>query len=229
MSVAVIADAHIGGPGGPPEPLLEQLEELRGGDCRHLLILGDLFHVWVGDLRFETPEIRRVVEALRALRRRGFRIDYVEGNRDFFLADSAYSDLFDRIAREVSFSADSRRYLAVHGDGLNARDRKYRFWRWLSKSRVSRFFMLHLPPGLAGHLMHGVERQLAKTNFKHKTLIPEEVILRYAGERLGRGFDVMLLGHFHEPRRWQLEHGEVQLLDAWFRSRKVEWFGEQAG
>lgn len=229
MSVAVIADAHIGGPGGSAEPLIDQLDELRDGDCRHLVFLGDLFHVWVGDLRFETQAIRRTVEALRELRRCGFRIDYVEGNRDFFIAGSPYSDVFDRVAHEVSFSVGGSRYLAVHGDGLNASDRLYRFWRWLSKSPVSRIFMSNLPSGLAGYLLHSLERQLAKTNFRHKTLIPEEVILRFAGERLEHGFDVVLLGHFHEPRKWQTDSGEVRLLDAWFRSKKVERFGKETG
>ena len=37
------------------------------------------------------------------------------------------------------------------------------------------------------------------------------------------GHDVLLLGHFHEPRVWKVAGGEVRLLDAWFRSREVEW------
>ena len=59
MSTAIIADAHIGGPGGPPAPLIRQLEELGDGPCRRLILLGDLFHVWVGDRRYQTPEIRK--------------------------------------------------------------------------------------------------------------------------------------------------------------------------
>ncbi len=225
MSVAVIADAHIGGPGGPPGKLTEQLQELARGECRHLVLLGDLFHVWIGDRRFETAEIQQVLETLRGLRRLDFRIDYVEGNRDFFIADSPYAELFDLVDREISFETGGRRYLAVHGDGLNASDRQYLFWRWLSKSRLSRFFLFHLPRWLAASLMYGTERQLAKTNFKHKVRIPEDAILSYAGGRLEGDFDVMLLGHFHEPRRWRVANGEVRLLDAWFRSRRIEWLG----
>ena len=37
------------------------------------------------------------------------------------------------------------------------------------------------------------------------------------------GHDVLLLGHFHEPRQLRVAGGEVRLLDAWFRSRRVEW------
>ena len=48
MSVAVIADAHIDGPGGEPGPLIDQLRELRQRGCRHLILLGDLFQTWIG-------------------------------------------------------------------------------------------------------------------------------------------------------------------------------------
>ena len=225
MSVAVIADAHLGGPGGSAEALVEQLRDLTEGDCRHLVLLGDLFHVWIGARRYETPEVRSVFAVLQDLREGGFRIDYVEGNRDFFLAESPYSDVFDSVGDEMHFVAGGRSYLAVHGDGLNDRDHLYRFWNRLSKSAVSRFFMLHLPRAWARWLVGVTERQLAKTNFKHKRTIPAAVIREYGRRRLQEGFDVLLLGHFHEGRRWAVDGGEILLLEAWFRSRRVELFG----
>jgi UDP-2,3-diacylglucosamine hydrolase len=225
-AVAVIADAHLGGPGGAPEPLLRQLDEIAAGGCRHLVLLGDLFQVWVGRRRFLTPEIERVVAALRRLRAGGVRVDYVEGNRDFFLAGSPCADAFDRVAREVAFDAGSRRCLAVHGDGLNDRDRQYLFWRWLSKSALSRLLVSSLPAALARRAVGATERRLAETNFKHKRRIPEEAIVRYGERRLRQGFDLLLLGHFHEERRWRLGAGEIWLLEAWFSSRRVEWVGE---
>jgi UDP-2,3-diacylglucosamine hydrolase len=226
MSTAVIADAHIGGPGGPPAPLIRQLEELGDGPCRRLILLGDLFHVWVGDRRYETPEIRSVVEALGTLKEKGVRLDYVEGNRDFFIGRGPYAELFDQVGSEVVFTAGGKRYLAVHGDGLNDADYMYRFWHWLSKSPLSRFMMHNLPGPLARTAVHQTEHQLAKTNFKHKSHIPEKVILEYAERRLGTDYDVLVLGHFHEPKTWQVSAGEVHLLDAWYRSQRVEWFAE---
>jgi len=221
MSVAVIADAHIGGPGGSASEIVDQLDELPARGCTRLVLLGDLFQVWVGALQFETPDIRDVVEALVRLRRRGVVVDYVEGNRDFFLENGPYDLAFDQMAREISFEVSGTRVLAVHGDGLNARDYPYRFWRWLSKSPPSRFGMLRLPGGLARRLVHSTEEQLAKSNFKHKSVIPEEAILDYARRR--DDFDVLLLGHFHEPHRWSVEGREVVLLDAWYNSRVVEF------
>ena len=224
MSVAVIADAHLGGPGGSAAELVEQLHGLAAGGCRHLILLGDLFHVWVGAKRYETPEVQSVMLALRELRQQGVRVDYVEGNRDFFIARGPYATVFDQVSDEVDFEAGGKRFLAVHGDGLDDGDYFYRFWSWLSKSTASRLLMLHLPPPLARWLVAVTEKQLAKTNFKHKSAIPEAIIREYALRRLREGFDVLLLGHFHEGHRWTVEGGQVLLLDAWFRSRRVERF-----
>jgi UDP-2,3-diacylglucosamine hydrolase len=221
--VAVIADAHLGGPGGEPAPLVRQLAEVAESGCRRLLLLGDLFQVWVGKRRFHTPEIELVVETLRGLRRAGVRVDYVEGNRDFFLAGSSYADAFDAIEREVRFEVGGRRCLAVHGDDLNDSDRQYLFWRWLSKSALSHLLVSALPGVLARRLVGSTERRLAGTNFKHKRRIPEEAIRRYGERRLREGHDLLLLGHFHEERRWRVGTGEIWLLEAWFTSRRVEW------
>lgn len=222
-NVAIIADSHLGGPGGSAGPFIDQLRELPKKGCRRLVLLGDIFQVWIGDPRFETADIQAVVEALRDLRRQGLRIDYVEGNRDFFLADSPYADAFDGVVLETAFEVDGVRYLAVHGDGLNDKDRQYRFWRWLSKSAPVRFGVRHIPRPLAHRMVHSTEQRLSQTNFKHKARLPEDAIRRYAERRLAEGHDVLLLGHFHEPQVWKVRGGEVRLLDAWFKSRRVEW------
>lgn len=223
MSIALIADAHLSGPGGPVGPLVEQLQALPGQGCRRLVLMGDLFQAWVGFRGFETEDVRAVVAALRDLRARGVRIDYVEGNRDFFLAGSPYADAFDLIALETAFEAGGVRYLAVHGDGLNDQDWKYRFWRRLSKSAPVRLAVRATPRALANRIVHSTERRLSRTNFKHRAALPEAAIRAYAERRLAEGHDVLLLGHFHEPRVWKVDGGEVRLLDAWFRSREVEW------
>jgi UDP-2,3-diacylglucosamine hydrolase len=226
MSVAVIADAHIGGPGGAATPLVEQFEALAGRGCRHLVLLGDLFHIWVGARGFESEDITAIVEALRKLRADGLRVDYIEGNRDFFLAGSIFADAFDGVHTELAFESGGRRYLAIHGDGLDKSDRLYRFWRWLSKNRVSEAMVHVVPAALGRRLVERTERGLAGTNFKHKIRIPQEVILRFARRRLAEGFDAILMGHFHQPRTWRLAAGEVRLLDAWFNTRRVLWLDE---
>jgi UDP-2,3-diacylglucosamine pyrophosphatase LpxH len=222
VRVALIADSHLSGPGGPAGPLLDQLAALPSLGCDRLILMGDIFQAWIGSPRFETEDVVKVVEALRDLRRRGIRIEYVEGRRDFFLKDSVYADAFE-VVLETAFEVNGVRYLAVHGDGLNDKDWKYRFWRWLSKSAPVRFLVFHTPRRLAHRMVHSTERRLSQTNFKHRAALPEEAIRRYAERRLAEGHDVLLLGHFHEARTWTVPGGEVRMLDAWFRSKKVEW------
>ncbi|HXO18296.1 MAG TPA: metallophosphoesterase [Thermoanaerobaculia bacterium] len=223
MPIALIADAHLRGPGGSAGPLVAQLAALPGQGAERLIVLGDLFQAWVGARRFETPEIAAVVPVLRSLRGGGLRIDYVEGNRDFFLAGSPYADAFDAVGFETAFTAAGVRYLAVHGDGLNDRDWQYRFWRRLSKSRPVEQVVRHTPRGFARRLVASTEERLSQTNFKHRRQLPEQAIRAYAERRLAEGHDVLLLGHFHEPRTWRVAGGEVRLLAAWFQSRQVEW------
>lgn len=228
MTVAIIADSHLGGPGGDGELFVEQLRSLPGEGCTHLVLLGDIFHVWVGSKKFETPEVRKVAPELRALRGQGVRVDYVEGNRDFFLQGSRYADCFDTLDVETTFDAAGETCLAVHGDGLNDRDRQYLFWRWLSKSTPVRWAVLGLPAKAAQKFVHGTESRLSKTNFKHKRQIPEQPIRRYGERRLGNESDGrqhrhLFLGHFHEPHRFEIPGGTVHVLDAWFNSNRVEW------
>ena len=226
MSIAIIADSHLGDPRGELQDFLDQLRELPSRGCRRLILLGDIFHVWVGNPKFETEEVRQVTALLAELKQDGIRLDYVEGNRDFFLAHSPWAPLFEELGDEVAFEVDGVRYLAVHGDGLDDRDRQYRFWRWLSKSLPVRLFIRLLPGSVARWLMLSTERRLAQTNFKHRQRLPEDAILRYARRRFEQGHEVLYLGHFHKPRQWSVSGGEVRLLDAWFNHGHVEWVEE---
>lgn len=225
MRVAVVADAHLGGPGGEAQPLVDQLLRLAGDGAGRLVLLGDLFQAWVGFHQYETPGIRSFVDAIVELRRQGLRVDYVEGNRDFFLSEGPYRASFDSVGVECAFEAGGVRYLAVHGDGLNDRDHQYLAWRWLSKSGPVRMVIRGVPRRVVGRFVDAAERRLSRTNFKHKAEVPELAIRRYGTRRLAEGHDVLLLGHFHEPRTFPVPGGEIRLLDAWFRSRRVEWLG----
>ncbi|HEX9798610.1 MAG TPA: metallophosphoesterase [Thermoanaerobaculia bacterium] len=225
MAVAIVADAHVGGPGGPVGPLLAQLVEVAARRPERLVLLGDVFQVWVGYPQYETPQIRSFLGAVGVVRAAGVPVHYIEGNRDFYLAESAGATAFDSVGSELAFESGGVRYLAVHGDGLNDRDRQYLAWRWLSKSALSRLVVRSLPARAVGRFVASTERRLTGTNFKHKIRVPEEAIRRYGERRLAEGHDVLLLGHFHQARAWRIAGGEIRLLEAWFSSRRVEWIG----
>ena len=221
MALAIVADAHLDGPGGEAGPLIAQLRALPEQGCERLLLLGDLFQAWVGFPQFEPSGLGELLAVVSGLRAHGIRVDYLEGNRDFFLAGSPYATFFDFVGDEVAFSHGGVRYLAVHGDGLDDKDVQYRLWRRATKSFPVRLAMRYLPARLARRLVDSTERKLAQTNFKHRLAIPTAAIERFAARRLLPGHDVLLLGHFHEERRWRVEGGEVWLLPAWFQTRRI--------
>ena len=153
MSVAILADAHLDGPGGDAGPLIEQLRGLPAAGCERLLLMGDLFQAWVGFPQFEPPGLAELLAALAELRARGIRVDYLEGNRDFFVAGSTYAASFDSVGDEIAFTCGGVRYFAVHGDGLDDNDVQYRLWRRATKSLPVRLAMRYLPARLARRLV----------------------------------------------------------------------------
>ena len=222
--IAIVADAHIGGPGGSGAELYRQLEELPQSGCTDLLLLGDLFHVWVGSTKYENQAIRQFIKLTGDLRARGIRIHYVEGNRDFFLDDSPYRQAFDRYGMELEFALDGgQRVLAIHGDRVNWADKRHMFWSGFSKSALVRTLMRRLPYRLARWLVDYAEREIAKTNRKHRIEIPEVALRQFGERRMTGDVDLVVMGHFHEPASLAVEGGEVRLIDAWYHSRRVEW------
>ena len=226
LPVAVLSDAHLGGRGGDGRDLVGQLDALSSSNCRFLLLIGDLFQVWLADPRCETSEIKRLLPALEGVRERGVPTVYIEGNRDFFLRGSRYARMFDKVALEHDFELGGVRYLVVHGDGLNDRDWRYRFWRRLSKNAVCGALVSVLPGRLVRWMLYAGESALSRTNFRHKLELPVEVIRRYGERRLGEGHDVVLLGHFHRAVSWQVIGGEVRIFDAWYNDRRLVWLGD---
>lgn len=217
---AVIADSHVGRKPGDEEPFLEALEAARRRGATAITLLGDIFHFFIAHRKFETPAIARFLEAARRLEAAGVPVTYVEGNRDFFLRGSYAEPAFHAVCDEEIFEAGGRRFLATHGDLLNDRDRSYRFWRFLSKNRLSRAAVGFVPKELGNRFVWKVEGRLYRSNFKHKSKLPEEIIRRYAARRFREGINVLLLGHFHRPWVDESAGGRIEILPAFVEERR---------
>jgi UDP-2,3-diacylglucosamine hydrolase len=217
---AVFADCHVGRRPGDEEPFLKALDTVRARGARAITLLGDTFHFFIAHPKFETPAIARFLRKARELKDAGVAITYVEGNRDFFLRGSYVEDAFDSVCDEELFGAGSRRFLATHGDLLNERDLPYRFWRLASKNPVSRAAIDFIPTAFANRLVWQIEARLYRSNFKHKSRLPVEMIRAFAQRRLRQGIDVILLGHFHTSWTEAVDGGRVEILPAFVEERR---------
>ena len=217
---AVFADCHVGRRPDDDGPFLAALEEAAGRGARAISLLGDIFHFFIAHPKFETPPIARFLEAVDRLRLAGIPVTYVEGNRDFFLRGSYVEPRFRKVCDEETFQEGGRRFLLTHGDLLNEEDRPYRLWRAISKNRLSRAAIDFLPRKAANRFVWKVEARLYRSNFKHKTRLPVEMIRDFAARRFREGFDVLLLGHFHRAWSETVDGGRVEILPAFVDDRK---------
>jgi UDP-2,3-diacylglucosamine hydrolase len=217
--VALLGDAHLREDDAEVEAFVRFLDALPRA-VGTLGILGDLFSVWLGRADLQRPHHLRVVEALRRLRRRGCRLLYVEGNHDFFLAPGFAPDPFERLAPEsIDLLLAGRRAHLAHGDLVNRRDRQYRAWRAVSKHPAFYGAFNLLPARLRHRLAERVERAMARTNLEFRGGFPVEECEAYARRRIRAGADLLVFGHFHEERRFEVREGgrtgTVFVLPAW--------------
>ena len=217
---AVFADCHVGRRPGDEGPFLEALERARERGARAITLLGDTFHYFIAHRKFETPAIAKFLETAGRLAAAGVAVTYVEGNRDFFVRGSYAEKCFRSVVDEEAFEEGGKRFLATHGDLLNEADWPYRFWRFVSKNPVSRAAIGLVPKEAGNRLVWNVEKRLYRSNFKHKTRLPVEMIRRFAARRFREGFDVLLLGHFHRPWTETVDSGRVEILPAFVETRQ---------
>ena len=71
-----------------------------------------------------------------------------------------------------------------------------------------------------------MESRLYRSNFKHKTRLPVEMIRSFAERRLRQGFDVLLLGHFHKSWAEDVGGGRVEILPAFVEEQRWMEIGE---
>lgn len=210
MLRAVLADLHLGERRDDVERFRRVTDEALDRGVGELVLLGDVFRALVGIPHFWDETVRAGLDELRRLRRSGARVVLVEGNRDFFLDEPALDEFRDAATACHSFSAGGRRFLLEHGDLVNVRDWRYRFWRRLAKSGAARLWARMLPGPIARRVVSSTERRLAQTNFTYRSRIPEERLARMAESHFAAGVHVVLWGHFHHPWR----HGDGQRLAA---------------
>ena len=227
--IFVIGDSHIGLGDGSERPILAWLDRLEPLRPRALYLNGDLFHYLIADDKFCTRSVELVFDRLRALRDGGVPVHYVEGNRDFFLEGSFAEAAVTDVAMEYSVRAGGKNYLIVHGDLINDRDLPYRFWRFASKNPFSRFALKLIPKKTARNFVDGVERKLAKTNFKHKSRLPLEQFEHYARKRSAAGYTDIVFGHFHQKFTQPMGGATVSILPPWYETGEAMVIDPESG
>jgi UDP-2,3-diacylglucosamine hydrolase len=220
--LAFVGDVHLDRDDRDLAPFLLALDGL-GERAGRIILMGDLFNLWIGERRLELPHQAAVADRLASLRRRGVEVVYVEGNRDYGIAEGYLGTAFDRVTGGGAEERwGGRRLFAVHGDLANVADRQYRAWRRLSRSGPFLALFRLVPSGARLRLAERLEARMRSTNLRMKRVFPEARVREYAAPHLARGIDAVVLGHFHEERRLSAPPapGEIVVLPDWKSSRR---------
>lgn len=191
-----IADPHF----GPGDPALEAWDRCVGEFLRTgvptMVLLGDLFPVWIARPRPGSEEEAEIRMSLDLLRESGRRVIYIVGNRDYFL-ENIPAGTFDEIAERWDLPTASGAVRFEHGDLINTSDGNYLRWRRLSRSRPVSLLFRALPGWVQRRVAEKLERALDRTNRSYKEYRPEAELAAWAGRLSGEGYAGAVLGHFH--------------------------------
>jgi len=222
-TVAFVGDSHLLAGESVVDRFLEFLDGAAGRFHR-LVLLGDIFDLWLARPHLHEQHHLRVLEALARAREAGLAIDYAVGNRDYGV-ESLSPSPFDRVATETLTSIDGAGWVAEHGDLVNEADRQYRSWRAFSRSWLIQGTALSLPAAVGVPLSQWAERKMRTSNLAYKRAFPTTA----ATARATRLFQetparFLVLGHFHQELRLPAGEGEILVLPDWKRSlRHAEW------
>ncbi len=213
----LLSDLHVTPDGGQ---VLEDLGHLLGRAAKdaartRVLILGDLFHWYVGSGQLVLGAWREMTELLQKTVAAGVSMTVLCGNRDFLL-DVGFQDQTGcrLVMGGLRLSLDGRPTLALHGEELCLRDHPYQRSKCWLRHPVTRGLMHRMPLKLARALAQGVRSQSQKVVNRgdQNRFRPPAWALRAA---FGSGVEVLVFGHIHCRTRGRLNGaGEYWVLPA---------------
>ena len=222
--LAFIGDVHLDRGDPQLRAFLDFLDRL-ARTSRRIVLMGDLFQLWLGRRDLEQPHQTAVLEKFRELRARGVAVRYLEGNRDYRIGACYAGSAFDNSTEQrIVECIGGRRLVAIHGDLANRQDRRYRTWRRFSRSAAVWLLFNALPRNWRLQLANRLERRLRSSNQEFKREFPEALVREYARSLLGPEDDALVLGHFHVEKDLAPESGGTQgrilVLPEWKSSRR---------
>ena len=168
-------------------------------DASAIFFVGDLFDFWF-EYRYVIPKKHfSIIHQLARMRDKGIKITYLAGNHDFWLGN-----FFDReigiktISDEWTGEIDGKRFYLFHGDGIAVKDKGYRFLKRVLRHpwSIRLYRWLHPDWGIPlARFISGSSRQ--HTN--RVNLNDHDDYISFARQKFQTGFDVVIMGHRHQP------------------------------
>lgn len=217
-SVDFISDLHLHA--ADAQTFAAWADYLHNTTADAVMILGDLFEVWVGDDCL-TQQKRFEHDCVNVLHSAGSRLDLyiMHGNRDFLMGRTLMAACRAHALNDPSVLVwDAKRWLLTHGDALCTDDTAYMEFRAVVRSPQWRSDFLHKP--LAERLQLARAMRMQSEARKHTDAVYADVDTAAANALLlQHGADHIIHGHTHRPaqhtlqgqsQRWVLSDWDLQ-------------------
>ena len=205
-TIDLLSDVHLHA--DLPRTFAAWRDHLLGTPADAVLMLGDLFEVWVGDDARHGGFEAQCLDVLREASRRHW-LGFLPGNRDFLVGDAMLADAgVQRLADPTVLQAFGARWLLTHGDALCLADTAYQRFRAQVRGPVWQAHFLAQP-------LDERQRQaraMRDASQQHQAAMPPEqwsdVDDTAAADWLAQAdAPVMIHGHTHRPAAHALPGG----------------------
>jgi len=197
----LLGDVHLSPEGGESTRRFVDFLDGIGENVGRVVLLGDVFDLWVGPETAHVEAYREPIRAMRSLTDRGVRLTLVWGNRDFLMDETFADSVGAELAGETwTVDAGGTHVHATHGDGFLENDRGYQVLRFVLRNPLGRLVARRLPFGWAWGIGMALRRSSVRSTARKQPRAFE--VSNRALERLvAGGTDLVVCGHVHRHER----------------------------
>lgn len=191
----------------------------------HLFLVGDIFDLWVGDSDRFLNKFRAIVEAIVAIKKKGLRVIYFEGNHDLHIK-RFWQDRYqiETYVDAQVFPLGKWTVRVEHGDLINPNDEAYLQYRNFIRQNSLEKLAYLLPGALIDEAGMYASRQSRKRSSKRRQQNQEmfvQMIHDYAQSvYVQTHYDYLVTGHMHIKDEYQwssLDKNPISInLGSWF-------------
>ncbi len=190
--------------------LVEFLKEVKdsGGT---LFIAGDLFDFWF-EYKYVIPRhFFKILRYLQEIHDHGCEIHIVVGNHDYWLYDFIRKEIGAKVHyKPVEVLFKGKKFYIAHGDGILKKDYGYKFLRFVIRNKIMIKLFTLLGPTIAFRLAKRVSQSSRKRSIRNDAYFKQAKsdMISFAKEKFKKGFDFVILGHYHLPTKFS-ENNQV--------------------
>ena len=166
----------------------------------NVILGGDFFDYWFEYNHTIPSGYDTILESLKQLTDIGIKVHFVVGNHDYW--DFGYLNKTIGITvykTNLDFKFNNQKILLTHGDGLLNKDYGYKILKIIIRSRLFIALFKLFPANLTCYLAKKISKSSSNYNHHDKNVnIIKHDIGAYAKKQWDRGYDAVLVGHYHQ-------------------------------